>query len=414
MIQRGFLSPKAASCTEGLQTAQGPALPTAHECLPRKLDGGAKPAQQSRARDARQRKNLPGAPGGVPAPNLTRVQAATKPAKVAKRQDLSGPEAQRLYEVSRDHYAPVLAAFATEWLDELARQPDGVAICLGRDGLAPFLAARTLLRVYPRRFCDIHPPSVQLAYLSRPLVRGAVADLGQAALLDQYLRARGVAEGKTITLVDVGIHGSIQDCLRRIYPRRAVSGRYLVLRRRSEDPNGAFKRGFLADLDVAPRCPLEIGRCWPPLPGWELGGTLRHGDPLFLRPRSVHVLEDLWNGVGEAAEGFQVLAGGERVMVARCRLDRVLALPPGPTISPMQRIAIKRAALRGIVDGVAQGRPDGNPADVSETTRGLAAWLGELDSPTPIDAHILSALVRRNRHAHAQDDIDTEGDLETQ
>jgi hypothetical protein len=411
MIQRGFRPSKKATCTEGL-TAQGPALPTARERLPRKLEGGTKPAPQARARAARQRKNLPGAVGGVPAPDLTRVQAAPKPAEVAKRQDLSGPGAQRLYEVSRDHYAPVLAAFATEWLDELARQPDGVAICLGRDGLAPFLAARTLLRIYPRRFCDVHPRRVQLAYLSRPLVRGAVADFEQAALLDKYLRARGVAQGKPLTLVDVGIHGSIQDCLGRIYPRRAVSGRYLVLRRRSEDPNGAFKRGFLADLDVAPRCPLEIGPSWPPLPGWELGGTLRHGDPLFLRPRSVHVLEDLWNGVGEAAAGFQVLAGGERVRVVRGRVEQVLALLPGPTIAPMQRIAIKRAALRGVVDGVARGQPEGGPGDVSEATHGLAAWLGELGNPASVDAHILSALVRRSRHAPAEDDIDTEADIQ--
>ena len=236
----------------------------------------------------------------------------------------------------------------------------------------------------PRRFRGVHPRRVQLAYISRRLVRGAVADLGQAAMLDRYLRGRGLTEGKPLTLVDVGIHGSIQDCLRRIYPRRAVSGRYLVLRRRIGDPNGALKRGFLADLDVAPHCPLEIGPSSPPLAGWELGGTLRRGDPLFLRPRSVHVLEDLWNGVGEAAERFQVSACGERVMVVRSRVDQVLALPPGPTITPMQRIEIKRAALRGIVDGVAQGRPDGaRGIDVSEATRGLAAWLGGLERPAP-------------------------------
>ncbi len=383
------------------------------EYVPRKLEGGAQPQPQALTRAGGQWQNLLGAAGGAPPLNLTLAQAALKLAELPKGQGLSGPEAQRLYEVSRDRYAPVLAAFATEWLDELARQPNGVAICLGRDGLAPFLAARTLLRIYPRRFRDVHPRRVQLAYLSRPLVQSAVADLGQAALLDRYLRGRGVTEGKPLTLVDVGIHGSIQDGLRRIYPRRAVSGRYLVLRRRSGDSNGAFKRGFLADLDVAPRSPLEIGRSWPPPPGWELGGTLRCGDPLFLRPRSVHVLEDLWNGVGEAAEGLRVSDKSERVMVVRCRADQVLTLPPGPTITPMQRVVIKRAALRGVVDGVAQGRPEGEAGDISEATRGLAAWLGQLDNPAPVDAHILRALVRRGRQGQAEEDLDTEDDINT-
>ena len=196
---------------------------------------------------------------------------------------------------------------------------------------------------------------MQLAYVSRPLARGAVADPGRAALLDRYLRARGAAGGAALTLVDVGIHGSIQDCLQRLYPGRRVQGRYLVLRRRDGDPHGARKRGFLAELDVPARPPLRIGPSWPPPLGREQGGTLR-GDPLFLRPRSVHVLEDLWNGVGEAAEGLRVCPRGGRVVAVRRRMDRVLALPPGPAIAAAERIVLKRAALRGVVDGVARGR----------------------------------------------------------
>jgi hypothetical protein len=308
-------------------------------------------------------------------------------------QDLTACATRRLYEVSRDLYAPVLAAFAVAWLDELARRPDSVALCLGRDGLTSFLTARTLLRTSPRRFRGIHPRRVQLAYVSRPLARGAVAEADQAALLDRYLRGRGAGDGIPLTLVDVGIHGSIQDCLQRIYPRRQVRGRYLVLRRRDGDPHGARKRGFLAELDVAPRARLSIDASWPPPPGWEAGGTLRGGDPLFLRPRSVRVLEDLWNGVGEAVDGLRVTDRGGRVVAVRRRVDRVLALPRAPTITPMERVAFKRAALRGVVDGVLGG---GAPDDVSTVAAvgGLSDWLRGLENPDPLDRYILTALVR--------------------
>ena len=314
-------------------------------------------------------------------------------------QDLTERAARRLYEVSRDHYAPVLAAFAAVWLAEIARRPDGVALCLGRDGLTPFLAARVLLRTTPRRFRGVHPRRVQLAYVSRPLARGAVADAAQAALLDRYLRGRGAAGGIPLTLVDVGIHGSIQDCLQRMYPGRHVRGHYLVLRRRDGDPHGSRKRGFLAELDVAPRSPLSIDPSWPPPPGAELGGTLRDGDPLFLRPRSVHVLEDLWNGVSEAAEGLQAAAHGGRVVAVRRRVDRVLTLPLGSAISPRERIALKRAALRGVVDGVARGQwgdwgDAPSTVSVSAAAGGLGDWLRGLEDPDPLDRYILTALVR--------------------
>ncbi len=333
--------------------------------------------------------------------------------RTTKRQDLAGREARRLYEVSRDRYAPALAAFAAEWLDELAQQPDGVAVCLARDGLAPFLAARTLLRVHSRRFRGVHGRKVRLAYVSRPIARGAATDARQAALLDRYLRGQGVTECNPLTLVDIGIHGSIQDCLQQIYPGRVVSGRYLVLRRRSGDPNGARKRGFLADLDVTPRRPLDIEQSWPPPPGWELGGRLRRGDPLFLRPRSVYVLEDLWNGVGGPAEGFEAPSparGGEwgGVAVRRRRAEPVLVLPPGPAITPAEGAAIKRAALRGIVDGVAVQGGRREDAAASGATRALAAWLGGLDDPALVaeDARIVRALVRQGGKGrwHAEDD----------
>jgi hypothetical protein len=318
--------------------------------------------------------------------------------------------AGRLYEVSRDSYAPALATFAAEWLDEVARQTDGVAVCLARDGLAPFLAARTLLRVHPRRFRGIHSRNVRLAHVSRPLAQRAAADVGQAALLRGYLRGCGVPEKAPLIVVDIGIHGSIQDSLQQIYPERTVNGRYLLLRRRAGDPNGTHKRGFLADLDVAHSTQLKIASL-PPPPGWEIGGRLRRGDPLFLRARSIYVLEDLWNGLGESAAGLA--ACGERVKILRHKPEQTLVLPVAPPlITPSERVAMKRAALRGIVDGVAvhKGQFDGKfsgGASVPPAAERLAAWLGSLDHPAAIDAQILDALVRRRSSQGHPEESDT-------
>jgi hypothetical protein len=259
---------------------------------------------------------------------------------------MSGQAAQRLYQVSRDCYAPALAAFATQWLDEIAETPDAVAMCLGRDGLAPFLAARKLMQIHPRRFRPVHPRRVRLAYVSRVLAQQAAADAERAALLDRYLRRRGMPGRNAAMIVDVGVHGSIQDCLQRIYPQRHMHGRYLVLRRRDGDPNGERKRGFLADLDVAPRAPLAITPNWPLPPGWDVGGTLRYGDSLFLQPRSVHVLEDLWNGPGETAVGLQMREDGA-VDVVRGQAEHVLALAPAQAVTPADRVMLKHAASRG-------------------------------------------------------------------
>ncbi|WP_102127010.1 hypothetical protein [Deinococcus planocerae] len=310
-------------------------------------------------------------------------------------QEWSERYVRRLYEVSRDRYAPALATFAAGWLDDLAGQPRGVALCLGRDGIAPFVAAQTLLRAAPRRFRGVHPRRVTLAYVSRPLAQAAATDAAQARLLDRYLHRRGVSGRHPLTVVDVGIHGSIQDCLQRLYPDRPVRGHYLVLRRRHADPNGAAKRGFLADLDVAPPAPLGLAPSWPPPPGWEVGGTLRTGEVCFLRPRSIHVLEDLWNGVGGSAAGLREEGRGGRVVVVRPRDTPELSLG-APPLPPRTRARLKRAALRGIADGVARAcRGGAPPDDVPGAVRELAAWFRDLEQPAPLDAHLLDLLVRR-------------------
>ena len=65
-----------------------------------------------------------------PATNFPRSRRVPRTLEPARRPVLNQPEAWRLYEVSRDRYAPVLTAFATEWLEELVHQPRSIALAL--------------------------------------------------------------------------------------------------------------------------------------------------------------------------------------------------------------------------------------------------------------------------------------------
>lgn len=313
---------------------------------------------------------------------------------------------ERLHYVSRVLYAPALAAFTSEWLADLAQQRDGVALCLGRDGLSAFLAGRILLRMNAQQFGGLSPRRVRLAYVSRAYAAAAVGQPQQAALLDRYLQGQGIDHHKTLTLVDVGIHGSIQNALQQLYPNRRVSGRYLLLRRRANDPYGTAKQGFLAEVDVAPRLPVVVAPSWSPQSDLEVGGTLRRGYPVFLRRQSVYVFEDMWNGVSYGADAWHVLASGT-VGVRRQRLDKVVSLPPGPHASPREQMVLKRTALRGVAEGVARVAQRGLTPDAAHIAiDDLASWFEQLEDPDPVDAALLDLLVRHRPHRteHVLDD----------
>jgi hypothetical protein len=302
----------------------------------------------------------------------------------------------RLYQVSRKLYAPILAGFATRWLEEMTADPESVALCLGRDGLAPFVAAHALLQTNRHRFRSIKPRRIRLAYISRVIAQEATEKPDKARLLDRYLQGQGVKGDRPLTLVDVGIHGSIQNSLQDLFPQRPCKGHYLVLRRRADDPNGAAKTGYLADLDVAAPSPLNIGALWPPSPGWERGGTLRAGNPVFLHPRSIHILEDLWNGVGGSALSLQVSEQTGRVVVVRPSTTEVV-FPPQSMLSATMTAQLKRAALKGIFDGVIHDHRGGAPPEkITQAVQEFGAWFSELDHSTTAEQSLINLLVRRS------------------
>jgi hypothetical protein len=304
--------------------------------------------------------------------------------------------AARLYRVSREVYAPVLAAFADHCLSAMESDPRRINLCLARDGIGAYLAQTVLLRAAPVRYPGVCPRQIRLAYISRRLIATSEVLPPQRRMLHAYLRRQGLCRTTRLTLVDVGIHGRIQDGLRRLYPARELCGEYLILRRHRLDPNAPFKHGFLVERGAV-----------VPSPGAVALAT--SGDGYFLRRDVIHLLEDLWSGVHESVTHLRPVRAPRALGSARpvlCRLGERESLErSGP--APAQMLALKRAALRGVVDGVAcvagrvfarQGRAARHrraPVDeLAPAAARLAGWIQSTRDPASPDAWVWRALVR--------------------
>lgn len=308
--------------------------------------------------------------------------AAAVPADLASIVEASPQRAaQRLYTLSRDLYAPVLTAFAERCLDDLRADPSGVNICLARDGISPFLAQQVLLHVAPARFRGVGPRQVRLAYLSRRLARDGSRRTTTRALVESYLNDQGLRRAHAVTFVDIGIYGSIQDELQRWYPEHDFRGHYLIYRCRSGDPNATRKRGFL------------------------VGDPAAEDMVSYLRREVIHLLEDLWSGVYESVTTLrQTAVQGQDAHVHP-------VLQPLGTRSRLQTPAdtlrrLKRAALRGVVDGVAQAGSAGKVgrlrgaarrSQITGQAQRLIDWIASTREEGSPDSWLWRALIRPDR-----------------
>lgn len=290
--------------------------------------------------------------------------------------------AERLYQVSRDLYAPVLASFAARCLDGLRADRSALNVCLARDGISPFLAQQALLRSVSGRFIGVTPQQVRLAYLSRQLVRHGRVCSATRDLVGGYLQWSRLSHARRVNLVDVGIHGSIQDELQRWYPQWEIHGQYLIYHRRVKDALAPQKEGFLVGDST---CPNEVG---------------------FLRRPVIHLLEDLWNGVYESVTTLRLVeaAPGElRVRPELVPLSARTSLPPGTVRH------LKRVALQGVVDGVARAahQRDGAPLWglaalpwAADHRRRLADWIAASREHASPDAWLWRMLIRPDHDTH--------------
>jgi hypothetical protein len=253
-------------------------------------------------------------------------------------------------------------------------------VCLARDGISAFLAQRVLLRVMPEQFGGIAAQRVRLAYISRPLIGACGASPETRALVDRYLVPVGLRRARRITLVDVGIHGSIQDELQRLYPQRQLRGEYLLYRRRPADLNAERKRGFL------------------------VGDSEAEDEHYFLRREMIHLLEDLWSGVFESVTALRA-APRNRGGRVHPQLERLGTRTTLPVLAGELR-RLKRIALRGLVDGVMRAAPQcavdpqaeaGARRRAVEHARRLADWIASSRERGSRDAWLWRTVIRPDR-----------------
>ncbi|MDP3792193.1 MAG: hypothetical protein Q8Q89_00475 [bacterium] len=214
-------------------------------------------------------------------------------------------DAMRLYEVSRDKVAPVVLDFA-RWCLERAK-PGQKVLFLARDGLAPWIAARLLVR--QGKFPGITEDQLKYTHLSRNITWQE-----DEATLKQYLSQLGVEDNdEDLLTVDVGMFGAIHRSLQELYPQKKVTSLYLISASRDEGIEG-----YLSDVKKGTS---SIDPIWKSIPG----------NP------AVHFLEDTFSGFYGSTQGLEKSEDG--------------TIKPQMGIPYSRDVYLKRlAAIDGIVD----------------------------------------------------------------
>ncbi|OGM97096.1 MAG: hypothetical protein A3B86_03105 [Candidatus Yanofskybacteria bacterium RIFCSPHIGHO2_02_FULL_38_22b] len=232
-------------------------------------------------------------------------------------------DAMRLYEVSRDKVAPVVLDFA-RWCLERAK-PGQKVLFLARDGLAPWIAARMLVR--QGKFPGITEDQLKYAHLSRNITWQE-----DETTLKQYLSQLGVEDdGEDLLTVDVGMFGAIHQSLQELYPQKKVNSLYLISASRDEGIEG-----YLSDVKKGTG---SIDPIWKSIPG----------NP------AVHFIEDTFSGFYGSTQGLEKSEDG--------------TIKPKLGVPYSREVYLKRlAAIDGIVDHILSlepGDPQKNSAELN-------------------------------------------------
>lgn len=297
----------------------------------------------------------------------------------------------RLYELSRDYYAPLLIKFSEDNLAWLMQNPNSLNLCLGRDGLASFLVQRKIIELFPETYASVRPGSIRHLNISRELILTSGEDL-----IGEFLRRATFFEAESVTLIDNGIVGTIQNVIQRLYPGKNITGRYMLARNLLHDENRFKKKGFIVQTDCEWRnkhlVDLKI-----------TGGNAPSYLALsFLTPEFVHQQEDLWNGIYESP-GQLVRENGVVRPLNHCRkiqqIPGELAQLRGLSAEGNYSV-IKKLALRGIIEGVnlyRRQRELGLDYQAKDAIDNFAGWLSLVDkedSDNALDGRMVRALAR--------------------
>ncbi len=304
--------------------------------------------------------------------------------------------ALRLYEISRDIYAPLMIKFAEDNLDKLSKDPGLLNLAVGRDGLASFLVQRKLIEMFPERYGNIDPKNVQFANLSRNSTLNS-----DPSLMRKFLEKTGFFAKPRINIIDNGIAGTIQNHLQNIFPERDISGNYLLSRKIRDDRYKDKKTGFIVESDSTNERDLKYNA--------GKAGT----DPkllgVFFSSSFVHNQEDMWNGIFESSTPMQTFdrpdaSGRGQQEVKPGNVYRKMDYVPGnrdvvPGLNDNDNyLLLKKMALKGIIDGIHFYRRQtqlGANYSADTAVNNLGQWFEKADKQPGLDNTLVRAMVRK-------------------
>lgn len=302
--------------------------------------------------------------------------------------------ANRLYEMSRDYYAPLLIKFSEHCLDELKKNGDSLNLCTGRDALAMYFMQRKMLDTFPEEYPNDLKKRLKHIPVSRVTIRHS-----DESLLKKFLSRYGVDEYQTINIIDNGIEGSTQNHLSNLYPNKTFKGEYLQSIIFDDDPNKGRKKGFIYQtkgIRSFDNTGKEVWRKHYDLQGDLPGNELIH----FMSADFIHIQEDLWNGIF-SSPGTLIDKSGRIVPIDRVKKINFIPgngdILPGLTESE-NYILMKKMAIRGILDGMKihkRKKQLGIDPTKTHVISKMASWFTSNNKKDGIDKTIIDGLTRK-------------------
>ena len=302
--------------------------------------------------------------------------------------------ALRVYNISRDYYAPLLIKFSEHCLDKLKGSNDSINLCVGRDALAVFLIQNKMAGLFPEKYGNELKDRIKYV----PFSRNTVLNSDQNRL-KKFMSKLGIDDKKNINIVDNGIVGTIQNHLNNIYTEKNFEGQYMQSIALDGDHNGNKKHGFIYEGKMR-REYDKFGKIIKQQIYSLKGPVGTNILNIFTSPSFIHCQEDLWNGIFSSPGTLESINNNIQPAGKRQKINFVAGNPdliPGLN-SIDNYLLIKKIALKGIMDGLKiykrQSQLDIAPAK-EKAIEDMASWFKIANKGRDLDKKILDGLARK-------------------
>lgn len=302
--------------------------------------------------------------------------------------------ALRLYNMSRDYYAPLLIKFSELCLDKLKNSKDAINLCVGRDALAMFLVQKKLSHAFPGKYGEELSKRIKYVPFSRDTALNS--DPNQ---LKKFLSGLGIDDKQNINVVDNGILGTIQNRLSNLYPKKNFEGQYLQSVVLDGDPNKDKKHGFIYEGKIR----REYDKSGA-MTNQQLYAVTGPADAsvlnTFTSASFIHCQEDLWNGIFSSPGILRNVDGKIQPINKRQKINFVAGNPdliPGLNVMD-NYLMLKKMALKGILDGIKIHKRKcqfGIAPTPERTILEMASWFKKTNKEGGVDKKILDGLARK-------------------